>query len=197
MSVTTRRQLLAEGAALAAVGLAAGAPAAWAATTKPIPSDGELISMLAGLELLVAYVYDRAIASGELAASVEPLAQAIVAHERAHARALMAELPALGGPAPSAPGSDHEAEQALVSHHTQVDLAARRSDDGWLKLLFDIEQVLERNYHEAISELRRSALVRLCAEILASEGQHEFLLERARYPRKIEKELRSPFVNGD
>lgn len=198
MPPATRRQLLAQGAALAgAAGLAVAAPAAQAAAAKPVPSDGALISLLAGVELLVAYVYDRALASGELAAAFIPLAETIVGHERAHARTLSAELPALGGPAPSSPANDREAEQALMTHHTKVDLAASRTSDAWVKLLFDVEQVLERNYHQAISELRRPALIRLCAEILASEGQHAFLLEWMRYPTKIEKALRSPFVNGD
>jgi hypothetical protein len=191
----TRRELIGRGAVLVGAGLAAVPTAAQAA--KPIPSDGELIAMLAGLELLVAFVYQRALGSGRLTDAEVALARQIQGHELAHARALLALLPALGAQPPQPPRDDVEAQAALVPHHTHVVLARVRGAHGWLHLLIDIEQVLERNYHQAISQLREAELLRLCAEILASEGQHGLLLTELRHPGKIDRWLGSPFLNGD
>jgi hypothetical protein len=200
MRTPTRRQLLARGAAVAATGLVTDPVAARAATTKPVPSDGEIVAMIAGIELLVAYVYDRAITSARLPPAVLTLAQEIVGHERTHADTLVAQLPALDGgtiAAPGPPRDDAAAEKALATHHTKVVLGHSRTSREWIRLLFDIEEVLERNYHLAISQLRHASLLRLAAEILASEGQHALLLDELLHPGKADKWLASPFVNGD
>lgn len=197
----TRRQLILAGARLAATGTAGGAvvPAAAAAagsSTKPVPSDAELMAALLGVEQLVAFVYDRALRSGELGPRTARLTRELLAHEHAHARSLEALLPRLGVPAPPAPRTTDEAERALRTHHTVIDFHRRRSTRAWIRVMLDVEDVLERNYHTAISELRHPALLTLCAEILASEAQHSALLGELLQPHKANKALPSAFING-
>jgi hypothetical protein len=79
----------------------------------------------------------------------------------------------------------------------QVDFSHSRTPRRWLKLLAGVEDVLERNYHLAISELRRPALLTLCAEILGSEAQHSALLGELLSPRNVEKAVPNAFINGD
>ena len=162
----------------------------------PIPTDPMLIALLLQIEGQVSDVYVRAIASGVLTGAALSLAREVLAHERAHAAALGRELRALGGSELPLPGSEKALERALRTHHVNVDLSAHRTVRHWLKLLADVEDVLERNYHLAISELRRPALLTLCAEILGSEAQHSALLGEMLSPRNVEKALPNAFING-
>jgi hypothetical protein len=66
----------------------------------------------------------------------------------------------------------------------------------WIAVMISVEAVLERNYHQALSQLRHPALMRLAAEILASEAQHTVLLDVLRNPHSAKKALPSPFING-
>jgi Ferritin-like domain len=195
----TRRELLAGGIGLAAGGtLGAALPALAGAdtTTKPIPSDAQLMQTLLSVEQLIVFVYERALGSGELAPRTARLTRELLAHERDHVRAVAARLPPLGIAAPRAPRNDAEAEQALKTHHTVVRFSRHRSDHEWIGVMMGVEDVLERNYHQALSELRHPALLRLAAEILASEAQHTVLLDVLRNPHSAKKALPSPFING-
>jgi hypothetical protein len=195
----TRRELILGGLGLAAGGGFGSAvlPAAAAAAAKPVPSDGQLIQGLLGVEQLVAFIYERALRSGELRPRTARLTRQLLAHERAHARALSAQLPALEVfLVPVAPRTDDEAERALRQHHTVLRVDRHRSNGQWTKLMLDLEDVLERNYHMAISELREPVLLRLCAEILASEAQHSALLGEQLDPHRAAKALPDMFING-
>ena len=196
----TRRCLL--GSALAAAAAVAGVAASPAiaqttAVATPIPTDAMLIAGLLQIEGQVAEVYARAIASGVLAGAALTLARQVLAHERSHAAALRRELRALGGSELPLPGSEKALERALRTHHMNVDFSAHRTFRHWLKLLADVERALERNYHLAISELRRPQLMTLCAEILGSEAQHSALLGDMLSPRNVERALPNAFINGD
>jgi hypothetical protein len=134
--------------------------------------------------------------SGRLSPRVHRAATQIAAHERAHAEALAAELPALGSSVPSGPDGDGDAEAALTEHHIEVQFIELVTDRDWLRLMLGVEDVLERNYHMALSQLRRARLLRLSAEIYASEGQHSAVLGTLRHPGDIKKAIPSAFVNG-
>jgi Ferritin-like domain len=163
--------------------------------TRP-RSDAELIAGLAALERLAVYVYARALRSGQLSHHLHAAARQIAGHEREHADSLIAELPALGASAALAPGGDAAAEAALARHHVMVKFASLHSSRGWLRLLISVEEMLERNYHAALAELGRPALLRLCAEIMASEAQHSAVLGELLEPHDIDKALPNAFVNG-
>jgi hypothetical protein len=190
----TRRELVAAGLAGTAASWGV-APAAQAADAMPPPSDAQLMAGLVAVEREVLFVYERALGSGELKARWLRTVQEIAAHERAHIAALLRVLPALGASAPPGPAGVSAANAALAKHHMDVDLRRHRHEKDWVKLLGDVEDVLERNYHLAISLLRAPALIRLCAEIMASEGQHSALLATLR-ERDVRKALPDAFVNG-
>ncbi len=201
----TRRELVSQAAALGAATIAAGSFAQGAAaesTTSsaadgtPPPTDAVIIGGLVSVELLIEYVYLRALRSGSLSRRPQRLAQQIAAHELAHAQALSAELPRLGATAPNGPGDDAAAEAALSKHHVQVQFDKVRTERDWLRLMLSVEDVLERNYHQALFQLRRSRLLRLCAEIYASEAQHSAVLGVMRHPGDIKKAVPAAFVNG-
>jgi hypothetical protein len=193
----TRRQLLARAGALGVLGgglLDAGTAAA--ASPRRPPDEGRVLSGLVEVELLLVYSYRAALASGQLSAEPRRLAAQILGYEREHARALAARLAALAAPVPAPPRDAAVARAQLARHHSRIDFARRRDERGWLGLLLDVEDVAERGYHSALGELRTRALLSLCAEIYAGEGQHAVLLGMLLHPGKP-KQAVSPFVNGN
>jgi hypothetical protein len=163
----------------------------------PPPSDAVLIAMMLQIEQLAVAVYERAIASGRLLRPSISLAREVLAHERLHASALRRELRRLRGHELREPRTVKQLQAALSTHHTKVDFSVDRADRDWLKLLSDVEDVLERNYHLTISELRRASLLTLCAEILASEAQHSALLGELLSPHNVEDAVPNAFINGN
>lgn len=163
---------------------------------KPLPSDAMLIARMVQIEDLVAAVYARAVASGRLLRSTASLARQVLDHERQHAAALRRALSSLHGHPLPEPRSAKGLQAALSAHHVKADFTKDLGERDWLKLLANVEGVLERNYHLTISELRRAALLTLCSEILASEAQHSALLGELLSPRNVEDALPSAFVNG-
>lgn len=190
----TRRQLVAAGLAGTAASWVAARPAR-ADSATAVPSDAQLMAGLVAVERQVLFVYERALGSGELKGRWLRTAEEIAAHERAHIAALLQVLPALGASPPPGPAGVVAANAALAKHHMDVDLRHHRRAEDWVRLLGGVEDVLERNYHLAISLLRTPALMRLCAEIMASEGQHSALLATLRR-HDIKKALPNAFVNG-
>jgi hypothetical protein len=201
----TRRDLVIEAVVFGSAAIGAGSlapPAAAASTTSSNPQgtsppgDAMIIGGLVSVELLTEYVYLRALRSGKLSRRPHRVAQQLAAHEHAHAQALSAELPALGGSPPAGPGNDGDAEAALSEHHVDVQFDKVRTDRDWLRLMLGVEDVLERNYHQALFQLRRTRLLRLAAGIYASEAQHSAVLGVLRHPGDIKKAVPHAFVNG-
>lgn len=194
----TRRELIQGVVALgvAGAGVPAAAQADGADSTKPIPSDGQLIGGLVEIELLVAYVYGRAVGSSEPGPRTKRLARQLVVHENAHAGALAEQLRRLGAAAPLAPQTPAAAQAGLAPHHLMVDFGRPRSAKDWVRLLLEAENVLERNYHTALSQLRRVNLLNLCAEIYGSEAQHSALLLELLHPGDVRLPAQNPFVTG-
>jgi hypothetical protein len=197
----SRRRLFGDGVRIAAAGTVGGAlvPSLAGAADhkkKQPPSDATLVAQLIVLERVMQDVYGRAIASGKLDSAGLALAHDVLGHERAHESVLLRELRLLRGSELPTPRSTRELEKELAKHHTKVALDRHRSGRGWLKLLVDVEDVLERNYHTAISILRRTTLLTLASEILASEAQHSALLGDLLSPRNVQKALPNAFING-
>jgi len=196
----TRRELIAR-AALGAGGALAAAlemPAlARAGGAARVPLDEpQVLAQLAALEQLAIFSYSQALRAPALSGAGRALAGEVLAYEHAHLRALAARLKPLGISPPTPPSGPRAAARALAGHHLHVSFARRRSGGGWLGLLFDVEEVLERNYHAALAQLRSAPLLELCAEIYASEAQHSALLGELLHPRKPQLALPDAFVNG-
>jgi hypothetical protein len=213
---TDRRGLLVDGARLAAAGIVAAGvacaavPAAAAASTGTAwttgatspggsiatPPDSDQLAGLLQVEGVMAGAYALAISSGTLTASSLALANELLGHERAHAAALRRELRALGGAELPLQTTPAGLQVALATHHVKVDFAKIRTERQWLRLLADVEDVLERNYHQALTDLRRRPLMTLCAEIVGSEAQHSALLGELLSPHDVDQAVPNAFVNG-
>jgi hypothetical protein len=195
----TRRELIAQ-AALAAGAAIAGsleAPAYGRAAAARAPvGEAQALRQLAAVEQLAIFSYEQALEARALSGAGRSLARQVLVYERAHLRALAGRLAALGALPPAPPGGPRAAARALAGHHMRVSFARRRSARGWLGLLFDVEELLERNYHTALAQLRAPALLELCAEIYASEAQHGALLGELLHPRAPQLALPDAFVNG-
>jgi hypothetical protein len=198
----TRRQLLGGGGRLAATVTALGAacasapPADAAAPHRRFPSDQSLLAGLLAIEQAAAYAYERALGAGQLDATAQKLVGRVLACERAHALALGGHLRQLGAALPAAPADAVAAEGVLARGHVRAAFARRRDARGWLGLLVDIEDLLERNYHTALIELRSSELAELCAQIYANEAQHSALLALLLHPDDPSAVVGQAFVNG-
>ena len=63
-------------------------------------------------------------------------------------------------------------------------------------MLLGAEKQAEAAYFGALSKLRDPGLVRLAAEIMASEAQHWTLLRVLQTPRELAGSVPGPFVTG-
>lgn len=196
----TRRELV--GRAVAIGGLAAAPSvrallsAAPVAAATGVETDPGLLYELLGVELLVEFVYRRAVHSGLLSARSEHVAAKLLGHERAHAAALSRELERRGGGRPTAPASTTVADQALADHHVAQSLDGLASEHDWIGLLLEVEAVVQGAYYDALSELNDVRLLRIGAEILASEAQHATVLSRLLDADDVSKAVPSAFVQG-
>ena len=184
--------------ALAAAGTAAGlelatGSSAWADSP---PSDAELLSKMFDVERLMVLAYERVLASGALSPGVERAIAPFLAHERAHASAVAAQLRRLGAPAPTGPLPLPAASDALAHHHVSESLTDLHTEKQCLKLLVDLESVAEGAAYTPIGNLRQPELVTLCAQIMACEAQHWTVLVGLRNPGEYIKAVPWPYVYG-
>ena len=109
----SRRELLAGAAAGTAAVSGALAPVASAAA-----GDAATVAKTLAVELLAVFCYEHVLSLGILGAEAEQVAARILGHERAHVRALEAELRSLGVAPPTAPTSIEEADAELEARHS-------------------------------------------------------------------------------
>jgi hypothetical protein len=175
---TTRRQLLARGAATGAAGAVLLSPAgALAATTKGAPStESERIQRLLGVELLLLYCYDRVIASSLLRPAARRALMPLRANEAAHVRALSRVLKQLGRPEPRPPLTRAEADRDLAHRRVGGRLGQLKGEKDALYLLLAVERVAVGAYFVALAKLETRSLLTLSAEIMANDAQHEALI---------------------
>jgi hypothetical protein len=198
---STRRQLVGRllagsgtvSAGVALAGLATAAPAAAAALGK---TDAQITADLLAVELLVAAVYTRTLASGHLSPRGMRLARPLLVQERAHAAALGRELRVLGGAAPVGPTTLAAVDRALSDRHVSRRVEDLHSERGCLQLLLDVESIAQGAYYTAMAKLQSRRLLLLSAQILASEAQHEAVLGELLRPKDLSVAVPYPFVEG-
>src|SRR5436305_6642999 len=118
----TRRELFAAGfaaPAAAAAGAVWSAPQAQAAT-----GDSGVLRGILSAELLAVFCYERVLASGTLPSNTASTARQFLGQERAHVRALSAELRRLGSALPAPPANAAQADKALDLLHGSASLSA-------------------------------------------------------------------------
>jgi hypothetical protein len=201
-SQTTRRELLRRGIAAGGLGVAgavvlpsAAAVAAAPATPAP-PSDVVVIGRLLRLELLVVYVYQHVLATSLLSSSARVVVTGLGDQEQAHVRALRAALSRLGGTAPAGPANLANADQDLAHRNVVGRVGQLRGGRDAVRLLLAIEHVAEGAYYVSMSELSGSTLLRLSAEIMASEAQHATALTVLLHPGALTQAVPYALVQG-
>ena len=151
----TRRQLLAAGAAAAAVPAAAGAQT---------PSDIELLEGLLVLERRLESAYEAALRRNV----IDPeLGEALRDHEREHARGLERGLAGLGRRAPRASVPPPQIGAALGSR------------ERFARFALELEAEAVREYAAAAAALHRPGLRQPLGAIMASEAQHAVALRQS------------------
>ncbi|HEY8625973.1 MAG TPA: ferritin-like domain-containing protein [Solirubrobacteraceae bacterium] len=191
---TTRRGLIAR--AIAA-GAGAGLLGPSDAGAAQVPAgDSALLHTVLASELLAVYCYQRVLASGLLDGRTMRLATQVLVQERAHVRAVRGALAASGGVPPQAPASPAAADRELSILLVPNRLAELHNREDARKLLIALEGVLEGAYFVAIGRLSDPGTLRLAAEIMANEAQHDVLLRLLAHEREPEEALPSALVQG-
>ena len=170
-SLINRRAVL--GGALGGLAATAAAPGAWGLAAGASGGDSKQLVVLLGAERRLSATYRRVLAAGVLNVVVAAEVSGFAAQEREHIGALERELLLRGAhPQPQAPIPP----TAAVPLETQADA---------LGLLLAAENMAETAYLGAMAKLQDPGLVRLAAEILASEAQHWTLLRVLQAPQDL------------
>jgi hypothetical protein len=193
-SATTRRELI--GGAIGGSAGAALLTASSAAAAAAAPTEAELLRDLLASELLAVYCYQHILSAGLLSPRATRVATRALSQERAHAAALRAALVAKGGTPPPAPASVAEADRELSTRLVSNRLGHLRDHEDARRLLIALEGVLEGSYYLAIGLLSDPKTIRMAAEMLANEGQHEVLLRLLAHEHEQGKALPSALVQG-
>lgn len=182
----TRRQLLAGALRFGTTGATGAVAASGAGWLAPSPaqaqaqtaagSDTDRLRRLLSLELLVLYCYEHVLGSTVLSSLARPAVVPLLAHERAHVKAIGARLRARGGSSPAPPSSLAAANRDLVHRQVSERLGQLQGSGDALRLLLAVERVATGAYFVALTTLSDPPLIRLGAEIMASESQHQAVI---------------------
>lgn len=178
-SAPTRRQLLARGLRAGAGGAAGAAGAALLAPELAQAQTGsaaDSLHRLLSLELLVLFCYKHVLASTVLVPKARTAMLPLLAHENAHVNAINARLRALGGAPPAPPASVAAADRDLIHRQVSERLGELQGSGDALRLLLAIERVATGAYFVALTKLSDPPLIRLGAQIMAAEAQHQAVI---------------------
>ena len=193
----TRRELMAgaaAGAGLWAVGTSVLRPAEAEAAAPQ--TDAELIRAILSVELLVVFSYEQVLSSGKLPADTEHIVRQLLDHEHTHVDVLSADLEELGQAPPDPPASVTAADAELSVLHGSAKLASLNSEEDCLRLLEQVESLVQGAYYVSMSKFADVKLARTCASILGAEAQHYTALAGLLHPGDINKAVPGAFVEG-
>jgi hypothetical protein len=196
---STRRELIRDGITVGggtvAVGtLAAGINSA-TAIAAPTQAETQALTHALQIEQVVVIAYSQVLGSAVLTPSVRGQLQTLLGHEHAHATLLERALRARGAGVP-APPSLPAAQAALTRHQVRWSLTQLRSQHDCLKLLVDVESLIENAYFEAVGQVADPGLLRTCAEMMGCEAQHWTILSGLLNHQNPTKAVPYPFVEG-
>jgi ferritin-like protein len=169
----SRRELITGAVAVGATA-ALVVPAARADT--PPESDPTLLSKALVLERLSVLAYTALIPLPALSAHERRVLRTLVHQDRAHVRALEAEMTARGIALPPAPTGPAALDQTLSAKGMSAALAGTKTLKQTVQLLLDIEALTQGGYYMIIRDASDPALALRGAQVLANEAQHSTLL---------------------
>ena len=191
----TRRELMRDGVVGAAAAGTVGLAGAAVAAAAPGPVEARALTHALQIEQLVVIAYREVLGSPLLTPSVAGQLHTHLTQELEHVALLERALEASGEIVP-APPTVPAAQDALTRHGVHWSLTNLRNQHDALKLLVDIESLVENAYFQALQKIEGPALVRTCAEILGCEAQHWTVLSGFLNHRDPKKAVPYPFVEG-
>jgi hypothetical protein len=187
-----RRELL--GRTLAAGGAAALGTVGIARASGP--DDPAALTSVLAVERLAVFVIANVLAGPTLGPAATELMRHILGHELVHVETLSAALRRRGRPVPPAPRSAADADRRLAALNASGRLAKLRTEADSLRLLYDIESHAIGQYYKALHTLAEASLIRLAAEMMASEAQHASAIGGMLHPGDWMRVVPAPMVKG-
>lgn len=192
----TRRELIGGAIAAAAAGSIAAAALEAPEAVAAAETDPDLLHAILAVELLLLFCYQQVMQSETLSPEAAPAIRHIIGQEQAHIDVMTNELARFGQPAPPPPDSVADADGELDALHTSGSLTALHSQQDCLRLLEEVEELAQGAYYHSITKLTDGRLARVCASILAAEGQHYTVLGNLLHPGEIDKVVPNAYVQG-
>jgi bacterioferritin (cytochrome b1) len=191
----SRREVAASALVSGGAGVMALAEEAVASQT-PAATPAQALGATLSLELLAVFAYRRIASHPGLTPLVTQVVNKYLLHEQQHVQALTDQLARLGGTPPS-PLADVTAADAILSAHGGMgSFSALHSQRDCLKILQQVEAVVEGGYFLAIAQVADPAIVRTFAEIMGTEAQHSTSLTGLLHPGGIDRAVPYAFVEG-
>jgi hypothetical protein len=129
-------------------------------------------------------------------ASTRRLVGRVHVQEQAHVTATRAALRHLGARPSPAPGTDAEIDAELARHRIPGRPGHLRGPGDALALLVDVERAAIGAAYVALSQIHDGRLAVLVAQMMASDAQHEALLDEARHPGAVAAAIPYGVVEG-
>jgi hypothetical protein len=191
----TRRDLVSRGIAAAAAAslLTATLDSAALAATE---TDAQILAATLAVEQLALVAYHQVLASGTLLPHPERIVRGLLDQELEHISVLTRELVGLGAQPPTVAPDPASVEKALAAHNTPTSLTDLHTQHDSLKLLVNVETILEGAYYAAISTLHEPRLLATSAAIMANEAQHWTLLSGLQHHGDVSLSVPYAFVQG-
>jgi hypothetical protein len=145
---------------------------------------------------LAVYCYQHVLSANLLNLRTARVARQILSQERVHVGAIGSALRATGGTPPAPPRSAAAADRELSVRRVPNRIGHVRDPEDARKLLIALEGVLEGSYFVAIGELSDAQTLRLAAQIMANEAQHDAILRLLGNERQPAKAVPSALVQG-
>ncbi|MDQ6728857.1 MAG: ferritin-like domain-containing protein [Actinomycetota bacterium] len=194
---STRRELLASGAAGVALASPAAALAASKVAARPDPPDARLRRLLT-VELLLGYCYQYVFSSSLLSPGALPIVELQAGHEQAHVHALRVELTRLSpsGAIPVAPTGIAAADRDLARRKVTGRLGQLQGERDALYLLLEVERVVTGAYFVALTKLEDPRLIALAISIMSVEAQHAALIGDLLNPEDAQQSVPYGLIQG-
>ena len=162
----------------------------------PAATPAQALRATLSLELLAVFAYERVVVNPRLKPLVAQVMTKYLSHEQQHVQALTDELARLGAAPPSGPANAVAADAMLVAHGGMGSFSALHSQRDCLKILQQVESVVEGGYFLAVEQVADPPIVRTFAEIMAAEAQHSTSLTGLLHPGGIDRAVPYAFVEG-
>ena len=194
--LSTRRELLGGAVAVIAAGSIAATALDASDAVAEAETDSDLLHAILSVELLLAFCYQQVLQSETLAPDAVLAIRHLFNQEQTHIDVMTDELAKFGQLPPSPPTGVPAADDELEALHASGSLTALHSQQDCLRLLEGAEQVAQGAYYHSLTKLTDGRLARVCASLLAAEGQHYTVLGSLLHPGEIDKAVPSAFVQG-